>query len=200
MGELFIVVQTRRVFDPEAAALRLAASPAASRSPHPSGDACRPRCRPRGLAGLGPPVRRRRSARAGRRRPVEPSGRSRDARPSGQAHRRRHRYRIRQVARLSLAGPVQHRREHAEAGRPRRHSPLRLPDQGARPRPACRHVSPCRPGSASDDLRRRLVEGRARLGAQPCQLRAHESRHAAPLDAAGPCPLGDVLGILAVSS
>ena len=115
----------------------------------------------------------------------------------GQPRGARHRHRLRQVAGLPAAGAHGAAREPRAARRARRHRAVRRADQGARPGPA-RRPGRARARRPGDHPRRRQPAGAARLDPRPRGVRPDQPRHAAPLAAARPRPLGVVLRVAAL--
>ena len=104
----------------------------------------------------------------------------------------RHRHGLGEVARLPAAGADRDPGRPRTARAARLEHPLPGAHQGARPGPARldRRARPRRPGR---DPRRRQHPGTARLDARPRRVRPHQPRHAAPLAAPDPRPVGAVL-------
>ena len=169
----------------------------ARRTAHPPGDAAAPRRRARRLARLGrrrASWRRWHAAASSSRGTHQVAGRRRGV--AGQPRGGRHRHGVRQVAGLPAARPHGCPRGTRRARAARRDHALPRADQGPGPRPA-RVAARARARRPRHDLRRRQQPRRARLGPRPRRVRAHQPRHAAPLDpprrtSAGPSFLGSL--------
>ena len=143
------------------------------------------------VAGLGRPDPGGGVRRARRHRAVAAPGPGGRARARRAARRARHRHCVGEVARLPVAGADRDPRRPRPAGAARIEHALPGADQGARPGPA-RLDRRARPGRPDRDPRRRQHPGAARVDARPRRVRPHQPRHAAPLAAAHPRPVGTV--------